>query len=184
MLSSKFEQFVHIFAISRWTIHVLLMTEDNTYWFSRSGVQGHMLHVVKPCKHDADWTVSARTVILDTHTIMTIGMIGGHIDFQGQGSKVKVTRYTLLLNLVNSLYPLSYDHQTWYTYFLWQEDDTYWFSRSGVKGWGHLLNIVVNDVVWWGFDRKCHRYLLVLLWMFHFFWQTDWKCIKCDVLGK
>ena len=21
----------------------------------------------------------------------------------------------------------------------------------------------VNDVVWWGFDRKCHWYLLVLL---------------------
>ena len=31
--------------------------------------QGHMLHfVVKPCKHDTDLTVSARTVKLGTHT--------------------------------------------------------------------------------------------------------------------
>ena len=36
------------------------------------------------------------------------------IDFQGQGSKVK-------------------DCQTWYSYFVWQEDDTYCFSRSGSK---------------------------------------------------
>ena len=42
----------------------------------------------------------------------------------------------------------------------------------------------VNDVVWWGFDRKCHRYLLVLFWMFHFFCRTEWKCIKWEVLGK
>ena len=27
------------------------------------------------------------------------------IDFQGQGSKVKVTRYTLLFNLVNTIQP-------------------------------------------------------------------------------
>ena len=32
--------------------------------------------------------------------------------------------------------------KTWYTY-LWQEDDTYWFSRSGVKGQGHILNVKV-----------------------------------------
>ena len=42
----------------------------------------------------------------------------------------------------------------------------------------------LNDVVWWDFDRKCHRYLLVLLWRFPFFWRTSWKCIKCDALGK
>ena len=39
--------------------------------------------------------------------------------------------------------------------------------------------LFLNDVVWWGFDRKYHRYLLVLLWMFHFFCRTDWNCIKC-----
>ena len=31
--------------------------------------------------------------------------------------------------------------ETWCTYFLWQENDTYWFSRSGVKGQGHILYI-------------------------------------------
>ena len=51
---------------------------------------------------------------------------------------------------------------------------------------GENIDIIrtLNDVVWWGFDRKCHRYLFVLLLMFPFFWQTDWKCIECDVLGK
>ena len=48
----------------------------------------------------------------------------------------------------------------------------------------NFCQLWINDVVWWGFDRKCHRYLLVLLWMFPLFWRTDWKCIKYDVLGK
>ena len=50
--------------------------------------------------------------------------------------------------------------------------------------WKIFFGLTFNDVVWWGFDRKCHRYLLVWLWTFPFFWRTDWKCIKCDVLGK
>ena len=69
-----------------------------------SGVkgQGHTLHiVVKPCKHDTDLTVSARTVKLGTHTIYDERTTP--IDFQGQGSKVKVTRYTVLLNIVNMI---------------------------------------------------------------------------------
>ena len=46
--------------------------------------------VRKPCKHDTDWTVSARTVKLSTHA--TYDKKTNPIDFQGQGSKVKVTR--------------------------------------------------------------------------------------------
>ena len=57
--------------------------------------------VVKPCKHDTDWTVSARTVKLGTHT--TYDKRTNPIDFQGHGSKVKVTHCTLLLNLVNTI---------------------------------------------------------------------------------
>ena len=41
------------------------------------------------CKHDTDWTVSARTVKLGTHT--TYDKRTTPIDFQGHGSKVKVT---------------------------------------------------------------------------------------------
>ena len=58
-----------------------------------SGVkgQGHTLHiVVKPCKHDTDWAVSARTVKFSTDT--TYAKRKNPIDFQGHGSKVKVTR--------------------------------------------------------------------------------------------
>ena len=32
--------------------------------------------------------------------------------------------------------------------------------------------------------RDGQWYLFVLLQMFHFCCRTDWKCIKCDVLGK
>ena len=59
------------------------------------------LSVHKSCKHDTDWTVSARTVKLGTHTTYDKRM--NPIDFQGLGSKVKVTRFTLLLNLVNTI---------------------------------------------------------------------------------
>ena len=41
------------------------------------------------------------TVKLGTHTTYDKGT--NPIDFQGHGSKVKVTRYTLLLNLVNTI---------------------------------------------------------------------------------
>ena len=59
------------------------------------------LSVHKACKHDTDWTVAARTLKLGTHT--TYDKRTNPIDFQGQGSKVKVTSYTLLLNLVNTI---------------------------------------------------------------------------------
>ena len=57
--------------------------------------------VHKACKHDTDWTVWARTVKLGTLTTYDKRM--NPIDFQGQGSKVKVTRYILMLNLVNTI---------------------------------------------------------------------------------
>ena len=57
--------------------------------------------VRKACKHDRDWTVPARAVKLGIHT--TYDKRTNPIDFQGQGSKVKVTRWTLLLNLVNTI---------------------------------------------------------------------------------
>ena len=57
--------------------------------------------VRKACKHDRDWTVPARTVKLGTHT--TYDKRTNPIDFQGQGSKVKVTSLTLMLNLVNRI---------------------------------------------------------------------------------
>ena len=44
------------------------------------------------CKHNRDRTVPARTVKLGTHTTYDKRM--NPIDFQGQGSKVKVTSYT------------------------------------------------------------------------------------------
>ena len=54
----------------------------------------------KACKHDRDWTVLARTVKLGKHTTYMNDKRTNIIDFQGQGSKVKVTRWTLLLNFV------------------------------------------------------------------------------------
>ena len=59
------------------------------------------LSVHKACKHDTDWTVPARTFKFGTLT--TYDKRTNPIDFQGQGSKVKVTFYTLLLNLVNKI---------------------------------------------------------------------------------
>ena len=57
--------------------------------------------VHKACRHDTDRTISARTVKLGTH--ITYDKRKNPIDFQGHGSKVKVTGYTLLLNLVNTI---------------------------------------------------------------------------------
>ena len=51
------------------------------------------LSVHKDCKHDTDLTVSARTVKRGTRTTFDKRM--NPIDFQGQGSKVKVTKYTV-----------------------------------------------------------------------------------------
>ena len=65
-------------------------------------------------------------------------------------------------------------HSAWS--IVWHVKSRFWMVVSlGTWKW------TINNVVWWGFDRKCHRYLLVLLWMFHFFCRTDWKCIKCDL---
>ena len=48
---------------------------------------------------------------------------------------------------------------------------------------GSILHLM--DVVWQGFDRRCHRYLLVLLFMNVLFLLSNrLQCIKCDVLGK
>ena len=57
--------------------------------------------VHKACKHDTDWTVPAKTFKLGTLT--TYDKRTKPIDFQGHGSKVKVTCNTLLLNLVNTI---------------------------------------------------------------------------------
>ena len=93
-----------LFQLGRQTWYTYyLWQEDELYWFSRSWVKGlgHTLDiVVKPCKHDTDWTVPARTVKLGTHT----------------------TKRTTPL----------------------KEDELYWFLRSGVKGQGHMLDIVVK----------------------------------------
>ena len=56
--------------------------------------------VHKACIHDTDRAIPARTVQLGTHTAYDKR---NPIDFQGQGSKVKVICYTLLLNLVNTI---------------------------------------------------------------------------------
>ena len=50
--------------------------------------------VHKACRHDTDQTISARTVKLGTQ--ITYDKRKNPIDFQGHGSKVKVTGYTLL----------------------------------------------------------------------------------------
>ena len=62
-------------------------------WPGRLSVRlGVRLSVRKACKHDRDWTVPAMMVKLGTHT--TYDKRTNPIDFQGQGSKVKVTHYT------------------------------------------------------------------------------------------
>ena len=105
------------------------------------------LSVDKACKHDTDWTVPVLPSHL-VHVYTPYDKRTSPIDFQGQGSKVKVTHYTLLLNLVNTiqtemfqlgpsnLVHTSYDKRTTAT--------MYCFSRSGVKGRGHTLSIVVK----------------------------------------
>ena len=59
------------------------------------------LSVHKACKHNTDWTFPARTFKVGTLT--TYVKRTNPIDFQGQGSKVKVTHNTLLLNIVNTI---------------------------------------------------------------------------------
>ena len=98
--------------------------------------------VVKPRKHGTDWTVPAITVKFGNHT--TYDKWTNTIDSQGQGSKVIITRYILFLNFLKKRpHRFSQDFQTWNTYFLWQDDNTIDFFRSGVKSQGHMLHIVV-----------------------------------------
>ena len=47
--------------------------------------RSHLHIVVKPCKHDTDWTIWARTVTLGTHT--AYDKRTNPIDFQGQGQR-------------------------------------------------------------------------------------------------
>ena len=80
-----------------------LRTNTRSYlkWGLIQLVRGFICRLVKTCKHDTKWTVSAWTVKLGTHTPYDKRMTP--IDFQGQGSKIKVTCYKLLLNLVNMI---------------------------------------------------------------------------------
>ena len=50
--------------------------------------------VHKACRHDTEWTVQVRTVKLGT--FITYDKRTDPINFQGQGSKVKVTCYSLM----------------------------------------------------------------------------------------
>ena len=55
-------------------VHLLLMTRGQILLFFKVRGQSHTIDiVVKPCKHDTDWTVSARTIKLDIHTTKTRG---------------------------------------------------------------------------------------------------------------
>ena len=99
--------------------------------------QGHMLViVVKPCKHNTDWTVSAR-IKLGTHTTYNKRTTPIHFKVRGQRSSHTLvifvkpsqrdTEGTVLARTIN---------------LRGQEDDTYWFSRSRVKGHGHTLDVI------------------------------------------
>ena len=86
-----------------WTVLLLNARLVGTYYgmARASACPSICLSVHKDCKHNTDWTVLARTIKLGTVT--TYDRRTNPIDFQGQGSKVKVTRYTVLLNLVNTI---------------------------------------------------------------------------------
>ena len=68
------------------------------------------------------------------------------IDFQGHGSKIKVTRYTLLFNLVNAIQtePFQLGPSNLIPILLMTRGSCYRFPRSGVKGQGHRLYSVVK----------------------------------------
>ena len=90
MIQTELFQYYH----HTWYIY-FLWQEDVTYWFSRSGVkgQGHTLHiVVKPCKHDTDWTVSARTVKLGTYFLWQKGQQLLIFKVRGQRSRSHTKR--------------------------------------------------------------------------------------------
>ena len=91
--------------------------------------------VVKPFKHDTDLTIAARTAKIGIHTYdkrMTT------IDYQGQGSKVKVAGYTLLLNFVNMIQtkPFQPGPSNLVHILLMTRGGTLLISRSWVEGEG------------------------------------------------
>ena len=119
--------------------------------YSNASVVPSVCPCVQPCEHDRNYNISCILIKLATHFYYDKRMIP--IDFQGQGSKVKVkvTVNKYGNNLENSVVTnrLMYLYQTWYTYCTWWEDEPYWFSRSGVKGqgqYGLILKILVNRI--------------------------------------
>ena len=65
--------------------------------------RGHTLHiVVKPCKHNTDWTVSAMTIKLGTHTSYDKRMTP--IYFQGHGQRSKINSFYIANYKVISLF--------------------------------------------------------------------------------
>ena len=65
----------------------------------------------KAYKQDTDWTVPARTVKPGTHTSNDKSTTP--INFQGQGSKVKITGKTLLLKCYKNEHSFEICHWTW-----------------------------------------------------------------------
>ena len=88
-------------------VHILLMTRGRHLLISKVRGQRSRSHAkhccLTKCKHDTHWTLQARTIKLGTHT--SYDKRRTTINFQGQGSKVKVTYSTLLLSLVNKVKP-------------------------------------------------------------------------------
>ena len=94
-------QFGKIFA-RIWQFSILIRpTSRDVLWYGAGVCLSVCPSVHKTCKHDTDWTVPAR--IFKLGTLTTYDKKTNPIDFQGQGSKVKVTRNTLLFNLVNTI---------------------------------------------------------------------------------
>ena len=107
---------LHVYALCKpqpYTLHNLIMCQTvlyarlvGTYYgMARASVRPSVgLSVHKACKNDTDWTVQAKcTRTLKIGTLITYDRRTNPIDFQGLGSKVKVTCHTLMLNLVNTI---------------------------------------------------------------------------------
>ena len=112
------------------------MIRGRTLLIFKSGVKGqcHTLHfVVKPYKHNTDWTVSAGTVKLSTHT--TFDKRKTPIDFQVRGHRSRSHATLCCLNLVYRIVKLGTDT----TY-----DKMMTPIAFKVKGQCHMLFIVVK----------------------------------------
>ena len=123
--------------------------------------------VRKACKHDRDWTVPARAVKLGAHT--TYDKRTDPIDFQGQGSKVKVTCWTLLLILVNTIQtepfqlgPLNLVHILLMTKRTTPIDFQGHGSKVKVTRYTYLLNLV-NTIQTGPFQLGPSNLVLILL---------------------